>query len=137
MSLVPDLSLSFPLIKWDWAKIIVFELCSWSPWFPVRWRELKIGCWTHPPLFLTIEAWWESRSHSRSLLKIRLERLETTHMVMFGMLVNKPRCREKREYYTTGKNEDAFKIMKKKNVQDTLRKNSKIQKMHYFLYIRK
>ena len=58
-------------------------------------------------------------------------------MVMLKMLVNKPRCRQKREYYTAGKNKDALKIMIKKNVQDTLRKNSKIQKMHYFLYIRK
>ena len=48
-------------------------------------------------------------------------------MVMFRMLVNKPRCRQKREYYTTGKNDDAFKIMIKKNVQYTLSKNSKIQ----------
>lgn len=35
-------------------------------------------------------------------------------MVMLKMLVNKPRCRQKREYYTAGKNKDALKIMIKK-----------------------
>ena len=35
-------------------------------------------------------------------------------MVMVRMLVNKPRCRQKRENYTAGKNEDALKIMIKK-----------------------
>ena len=55
-------------------------------------------------------------------------------MVMLKMLVNEPRCRQKREYYTTGKNEDAFKIMTNKNVQYILSKNSKIQKMHYILF---
>lgn len=48
-------------------------------------------------------------------------------MVMLKMLVNEPRCRQKREYYTAGKNEDALKIMIKKNVQYTLSKNSKIK----------
>ena len=68
-------------------------------------------------------------------MKIRLERLETTHIVVFRMLVNKPRYRQNTEYYTAGKNEDAFKIMIKKMFQYTLSKNSKIQKnmLYHFL----
>ena len=60
--------------------------------------------------------------------------MKTTHVLIFRILVNKPRYRQEREYYTAGKNEDAFKIMTNKNVQYILSKNSKIQKMHYILF---
>ena len=43
------------------------------------------------------------------------------------MLVHKPWYRQKREYYTAGKNEAALQILIRKYLQDILSKNIKTQ----------
>lgn len=66
-----------------------------------------------PTTGLTRAAWWESNSRTRPHWTVTLKRSETTHALIFRVLVNKLRCRRQRNTRQLEKRRVSSKIMAK------------------------